>query len=98
MAASGSGLYLHAIHGHGGQVVGVLFVPAEAEQRVVLWVLVDDGAVLQVPEVKHADGSVSAHGGKHVSSASCTAERDVVHLPTETAVSTTMRTTTHGYS
>lgn len=52
---------LHAVHGHCGQVVGVLLVPAEAEQRVVLGVFIDDGAVLQVPEVKHADGSVGSH-------------------------------------
>lgn len=71
---------LHAVHGHCGQVVGVLLVPAEAEQRVVLGVFVDDGAVLQVPEVKHADGSVGSHRGKHISSTSCAAERDVVHL------------------
>lgn len=37
---------LHAVHCHGGQVVGILFVPAEAQQWVVLRVLVDDGAVL----------------------------------------------------
>lgn len=73
---------LHAVHGHCGQVVRVLLVPAEAEQRVVLGVFVDDGAVLQVPEVKHADGSIGSHRGKHISSTSRTAERDVIHLQT----------------
>lgn len=48
-------MHLHAIHGHCGQIVGVLLIPAEAEERVVLRVFVDDGAVLQVPEVKHSD-------------------------------------------
>lgn len=71
---------LHAVHGHRGQVVGVLFVPAEAEQRVVLGVLIDDGAVLQVPEVKHADWAVSTHRGKHISTSSCATESNVVDL------------------
>lgn len=76
---------LHAVHGHCGQVVGVLLVPTEAEQRVVLGVLVDDGAVLQVPEVKHADGSIGSYRGKHISTTSCTTERDVIHLHTHIA-------------
>lgn len=74
---------LHPVHGHRGQVVGVLLVPAEAEQRVVLRIFIDDGAVLQVPEVKHADGSIGSHRGKHISSSSCPAERDVINLVTQ---------------
>ena len=37
--------HLHSIHGHGGQVVRVLLVPAEAQQWVMLRVFVNDGAV-----------------------------------------------------
>lgn len=77
--------HLHAVHGHRGQVVGVLFVPAETEERVVLGVLVDDGAVLEVSQVKHADGSIGSNRGEHVSTTSCTAERDVIHLQRQTA-------------
>lgn len=73
-------IHLHAVHGHRGQVVGVLFVPAETKQWVVLGVFIDDGAVLQMSQVKHADGSVGPHGSKHVSAPSCTAESDVIHL------------------
>ena len=46
----------------------------------MLWILVDDGAVLQVPEVKHAHRPVRPHGGKHVPAPTCPAERDVIHL------------------
>lgn len=77
-------MHLHAIHGHGGQIVGVLLIPAEAEERVVLGVFVDDGAVLQVSEVKHSDRSICAHRRKHVSSTSRTAEGNVIHLRTHT--------------
>jgi len=78
---------LHAVHGHGGQVVGVLLVPAKAEQRVVLRVFIDDGTVLQVPEVKHADGPIGPHRGEHISAASRSAEGDVVHLRRHTRTS-----------
>ena len=45
---------LESVHGHGGKVVGVLLVPAQPQQGVVLWVLIDDCGVLQVAQVKHA--------------------------------------------
>lgn len=47
----------------------------------MLGVLVDDGAVLQVPQVEHAHGAVGAHRGEHVPAAARAAEGDVVHLP-----------------
>ncbi|MEE6464120.1 hypothetical protein FKM82_006183 [Ascaphus truei] len=71
---------LHPVHGHGGQVVEVLLVPAQPEQRVVLRVFVDDGAVLQVPQVKHPHPAVGPHRGEHVPAPTRAAERDVVHL------------------
>lgn len=71
---------LHAIHGHSGQVVGVLFVPAQAQQRVMLRVLIDDGAVLQVSQIKHAHRSICSHRRKHIATATRTAECDVIHL------------------
>ena len=74
------GAHLHSIHGHGGQVVGVLFVPAEAEQWVMLRVLVDDGAVFKMTEVKHPHGAVSTHRGKHVPAATGPAKRDIIDL------------------
>ena len=46
--------HLLCIQGHGGQVVGVLLVPGQPQQGHVLLVLVDDGGVLQVTQVKHA--------------------------------------------
>lgn len=47
---------------------------------MVLRVLVDDGAVLQVPQVEHSDRSICSHRRKHVSSTSRTAECNVIHL------------------
>lgn len=76
----GSSTNLHAAHRHGGQVVGVLLVPAEPEQWVVLGVFVDDSAVFEVAEVKHADRAVCSHWGKHVPAAARSTERDVIHL------------------
>ena len=43
-------------------------------------VLVDDGAVLQVPEVEHAHAAVRADAGEHVAAAARLAEGNVVHL------------------
>lgn len=77
--------HLHAVHGHCGEIVGILLVPAESQQWVVLGVLVDDGAVLQVPQVEHPHRAVGAHRGKHVPAATRAAEGDVVHLPHSTA-------------
>lgn len=71
---------LHSIHRHGSQVVWVLFVPAEAEQRVVLGVFVDDGAVLQVAQVKHAHRAVCPHRRKHVPATTGSAECNVIDL------------------
>lgn len=76
----GSSTNLHAVHRHGDQVVGVLLVPAEPEQRVVLGVFIDDSAVFEVPEVKHADRAVRSHWGEHVPTTARSAERDVIHL------------------
>ena len=42
--------HLAGVHGHGGQVVGVLLVPGQPQQRRVVRVLVYNGAVLQVSE------------------------------------------------
>ncbi len=43
-------------------------------------VLVDDGGVLEVPQVEHPDGAVGPHRGEHVPPAPGLAERDVVDL------------------
>lgn len=48
---------------------------------MVLGVLVDDGAVLQVAQVEHPHRAVGAHRGEHVAAAARAAEGDVVHLP-----------------
>lgn len=45
--------YLHTIHGHCSKIVGILLIPAETQQWMVLWVLINDGAVLQMTEIKH---------------------------------------------
>lgn len=71
---------LHAIHGHSGKVVRVLFVPAEAEEWVVLGVFINDGAVLQVTKVEHTDRTVSSNRGKHISTTTCSAEGYVINL------------------
>ena len=46
-----------SVHGHGCQVVGVLLVPGQPQERCVLRVLVDDGRVLQVTKIEHTDGA-----------------------------------------
>ncbi len=71
---------LHAVHRSGGQVVGVLLVPAESEQWVVLGVFIDNSTVFEVTEVKHADRAVCSHWGKHIPAPARSAERDVIHL------------------
>ena len=43
-------------------------------------VLVDDGGVLEVAQVEHADGPVGADRGEHVAAAARLGEGDVVHL------------------
>ena len=40
--------YLHGIHSHGSQIVGVLLVPCQSQQWMMLWVLIDDGRVFKV--------------------------------------------------
>lgn len=72
--------YLHSIHGHGGKVVRVLLIPAEAEQWVMLWVFVNDGAVLQMAEVKHPHRAICTHRGKHVPATSGSAECNIIDL------------------
>ena len=51
---------LAGVHGHGGQVVGVLLIPGQPQQGRVRGVLVDDGRVLQVAQVEHANATVGA--------------------------------------
>lgn len=85
------GAHLHSIHGHGGQVVRVLLVPAEAQQWVVLWVFVNDGAVFQVAQVKHPHRAISAHRRKHVPATPSPAKRDVIDLLREEAASVRCR-------
>ena len=71
---------LAGVHGDGREVVGVLLVPGEAEERRVAGVLVDDGGVLEVPQVEHAHGAVGADRGEHVPAAAGLGEGDVVDL------------------
>ena len=71
---------LAGVHGHGGQVVGVLFVPGQPQQGRVMGVLVDDGGVFQMPEVKHPHTSICSNTGKHVSTSTSFAECYVIHL------------------
>lgn len=45
----------------GGEVVRVLLVPAEPHQRRQVVRLVDDGGVLQRPQVEHAHATIGSH-------------------------------------
>ena len=38
---------LHSIHRHGSKIFGIVFVPAQSMEGVVLWVLIDYGGVLK---------------------------------------------------
>ena len=69
---------LHGIDGECSEIVRVLFVPGESQQRVMLSVFVDDGRVLEMPEVEHSNGAVGADGREHVAAASASAEGDIV--------------------
>ena len=42
-------IYLSALECESGEVVWVLFVPAESEQRQLLGILIQDGRMLKVP-------------------------------------------------
>lgn len=46
----------------------------------MLWVLIDDGAVLQVTKVEHPHWAIGTHRGKHVPAPARTAEGNVVNL------------------
>lgn len=46
----------------------------------MLWALLDDCAVFEVSEVKHADRAIRTHTGKHIPAPACSAKRDVIHL------------------
>ena len=70
--------HLDRVHGNGRQVVGILLVPGDSQQRIVRRVLVDDGRVLQVAQVEHAHRAVGAHRREHVATATGAAKRDVV--------------------
>ena len=37
--------YLHGIHRHSSQIVRVLFVPAQSQKGVMLWVFIDNGGM-----------------------------------------------------
>ena len=72
--------HLGGVHGHGGKIVGVLFVPGQSEERSVSGVLVYDGAVLQVSQVEHPHTPVRPNTGEHVPAAPRLAEGDIVDL------------------
>ncbi len=46
----------------------------------MLRVLIDDGAVLQVSQIKHAHRSICSHRRKHIATATRTAECNIIHL------------------
>lgn len=72
--------HLHAIHGHRGEIVGILLIPAETQQRMVLRVLINDGAVFQMTEIEHPHWAICTHWSKHISPTTGTAEGYVIHL------------------
>ena len=45
--------YLHGIHRHSSQIVGVLFVPAQSQQGVMLGVFIDNGGMFKMSQIKH---------------------------------------------
>jgi hypothetical protein len=54
-----------------------LQVPSQTQERGRLAVLINNGGVVQVPEVKHAHGSICAYGRKDVDAL---AKRHIVDL------------------
>mmetsp|Transcript_8732 Transcript_8732/g.23570 ORF Transcript_8732/g.23570 Transcript_8732/m.23570 type:complete len:295 (-) Transcript_8732:195-1079(-) len=50
----------------GGQVVRILLVPFQTQQRFQIRTLVNDGAVRQTSEIEHAHGPVGTHGCEDV--------------------------------
>ena len=53
-------IYLRGLHGEGGQVVRVLFVPRQSHEWQLFVVLIQNGGVLQVSEGKK-DTQYSGH-------------------------------------
>lgn len=72
--------HLARIHGNGGEIIRVLLVPRQSQQRSVLRVLIDYRRVLQVPQIEHPYGSVGTDGREHVAASPGATERDIVHL------------------
>ena len=69
--------HLQGVHENRGHVAGILLVPPEAQQRRLgLGALVDDGGVLLVAEIKHANRSI----GRDRCEDAHAAPGDVVHL------------------
>lgn len=68
------------MHGEGGQVVFVRFVPRQANQRITVRLLVDDGRMVQMSQVEHSNGTVCADRGEHIASTARLAERYITNL------------------
>ena len=56
--------YLWCIHSHGGQIVGILLIPRKSQQRNMRRVLIDDGGMFQMAEVKHSNWAISTYRSK----------------------------------
>lgn len=72
--------HLDGIHRYSRQVIRLLFIPGESQQRIMVRVFVNDGRVLEVTKIKHAHRTVGAHRGEHVAAAARATERDIVYF------------------
>jgi len=69
---------LDGVHGHGGEIIGILLVPAESKQRLPLHVFVDNGRMLEMTQIEHSDGTVGADRREHISTSSGSTEGNII--------------------
>ena len=68
------------VHGDCSEVVRILLVPGKSQQRCMRWILINDGAVFKMTQIKHSHRSISSNRRKHVTTATSARKRDVVNF------------------
>ena len=56
------------VHLEGREVVGILFVPFQSQQRFQVGSFVYDGGMFETSQIEQSDGAVGAHRGENVGS------------------------------
>lgn len=72
--------HLARIHRNGRQIVRILFVPGETQQRNMSRILVDNCRMLQMTQIEHPHRTVSTDRREHIATAAGPRERNIVDL------------------